>query len=142
MNSPPVIPPEAMLCALVLAPQTFTRNKFFELFEQPTLKKSRRRAKRLRGIIRQLLGQGREPAEIVGRYELADGSVLLKYQVLRLNYVRTTSLSMLEASLVNYAIHRAGAGPLDEEDKIAVEQALAGLGANLELGNTHRPPPA
>ena len=130
-----------MLCALVLAPQTFTRNKFFELFEQPTLKKSRRRAKRLRGIIRQLLGQGREPAEIVGRYELADGSVLLKYQVLRLNYVRTTSLSNLEASLVNYAIHHAGAGPLDDEDKIAVEQALAGLGATLELGNSRRPPP-
>ena len=131
MKAPPEIPAEAMLCALVLAPQTYTRNKFFDLFEQGHLKRARRRAKRLRGIIRQLLGSGREPAEIVGRYELDDGTVLLKYQVLGLGYVRTTALSSLELSVINYAIHQAGAAPLDPTDRAVVEEALTGLGANL-----------
>lgn len=122
------VDPDALLCALVLAPASYSRNRFYELFEGAGGKRVRRKAKRLRGLVRQLLGQGREQAEMLGQVELEDGSVMFRFRVENLDYQRTTSLSALEASILNYALHRAGKGELRHEDRSRVEAALLRLG--------------
>jgi hypothetical protein len=129
------------LCALVLAPHTFSRNRFHDLYEHPELKRVRRRAKRVRGIIRQLLGKGREKAEIVGDREF-DDRVLLRYKIPHLAYERTTALSALEAATIHYALGRAGQEPENGQHTQRVETALARLSPDLSLGPDSLIPPA
>jgi len=125
---------DALLCALVLAPRTFPRNRFFRLYENTESRRVRRRAKRLRSIIRQLSARGREPAEIIGERELQDGRILLRYRVRRLAFERTSSLSQLEAAVLKYALHRSGAATVTPKQKAMVERALVKLGSDLALG--------
>lgn len=122
--------PEALLCALVLAPNTFARNRFFGMFEDPALRRVRRRAYHVRSILRQLLGHGTERALITGRLELDDSRVLLRYRLENLKLERTTALSALEFAVLNYALHRAGQGELEDEDRALVEAALRSLGGD------------
>jgi hypothetical protein len=87
----------------------------------------------VRGIIRQLVEPERGRAEIVGERVLEDGRVLLRYTVDEMGYSRTASLSKLEASVLRYALARAGLSTLAEDDKKLVEQSLARLGDGLGL---------
>jgi hypothetical protein len=118
---------DALLAALILAPRTFSRNRFFWLFERPEAAKIRRRAARIRGILRQLAGTPKPAAEIVGERVLADGQVHLRYRVEDLGYTRTAALSSLEAATLRYAMHRSGLATLSTEERTAVEGALARL---------------
>jgi len=122
------VSPEALLCALVLAPNTFARNRFFGLYEDPVLRRVRRRAYHVRSILRQLLAQGSERALLIGRLELDDARVLLRYRIDNLKLERTTALSALESSVLSYAMHRAGHGELEDTDRARVEEALRTLG--------------
>ncbi|HMJ14277.1 MAG TPA: hypothetical protein VK524_22835 [Polyangiaceae bacterium] len=130
------VDPDALFCALVLAPRTFSRNRFFNLYEDPVLRRVRGRAARVRGIVRQLTASGRLRGEIVGEQVLEDGRVLLRYRVHDLAYYRTTALSALEAAALRYALHRAGAGPLSEDDRAGVEEALQRFNERLELASS------
>jgi hypothetical protein len=125
---------DALLCALVLAPNAFSRNRFFELFEQPELKRLRRRATRVRGILRQL-SRG---AEVTGELELSDGRRLLRYHVAELGLSRTAALSPLEAAALRFSLARARRTPVDPGDRAIVETALARLaertGESVKLG--------
>jgi hypothetical protein len=127
------VSPEALLCALVLAPNTFARNRFFGLFENPALRRVRRRAYHVRSILRQLLGTGNERALVVGRWELDDARVLLRYRVENVKLERTTALSALEFAVLNYALHRAGRGELEDEQRLLVETALHSLNGEGSL---------
>jgi hypothetical protein len=129
----PSVDLDALLCALTLVPTAFARNRFFNLFENPAALKVRRRASRVRGIIRQLCGTGRVKAEIVGEQVLEDGQVLLRYRVEELGFSRTAALSRLEAATLRFALFRAGAGNVDPEDRELVESALERLSKNLDL---------
>jgi hypothetical protein len=122
---------EALLAALILAPRTFSRNRFFWLFEKPEALKVRRRAARVRGILRQLAGTPKPRGEIVGERVLADGQVHLRYRVEELGYTRTAALSALEAATLRYALHRSGKSSLSAEERKAVEDALARLNQTL-----------
>ena len=126
---------DALLCALVLAPHAFSRNRFFELFEQPDLKRLRRRAARVRGILRQLSGG----AEVTGELELADGRRLLRYHVAELGLSRTAALSPLEAAALRFSLARSRQTPVDPGDRAIVETALARLaertGEALPIGD-------
>jgi hypothetical protein len=124
-----MVSPEGLLCALVLAPDTFARNRFFKMYEDPVLRRARRRAYHVRGILRQLLGQGKEKALLIGRLELDDDRVLLRYRIDNLKLERTTALSALESAVLSFALHRAGQGDLEQEDRQRVERALESLGA-------------
>jgi hypothetical protein len=123
----------ALLCALILAPQAFSRNRHFWLFEDPDRRKVRRRAGRVRGIARQLLGRGAHNAEVVGQQVLEDGQVLLRYKVRELGYARTAALSQLEAASLRFVLHRARGDELSEDDRELVETALQRLSADLGL---------
>lgn len=125
---------DALLAALILAPRTFARNRFFTLFQNPEAAKIRRRASRIRGILRQLAGTANPTAEIVGERVMTDGQVLLRYRVEELNYTRTAALSSLEAATLRYALHRSGIASLSHEERTAVESALSRLGETLGIG--------
>jgi hypothetical protein len=114
---------DALLCALVLAPDAFSRNRFFELFEQPDVRRLRRRAARVRGILRQLTSG----AEVTGELELADGRRLLRYRVAELGLSRTAALSPLEAAALRFSLARSRRSPVDPGDRAIVEMALARL---------------
>ena len=126
---------DALLAALILAPRTFARNRFFTLFQNPDAAKIRRRAARVRGILRQLAGTPTHRAEIVGERVMSDGQVLLRYRVEDLGYTRTAALSSLEAATLRYALHRSGKASLSYEERSAVEGALARLGETLGIGS-------
>ncbi len=130
--TPARVDPEGLLCALVLAPHTFSRNRFFVLHQTPLVRRVRRRAARVRGLVRQLLGEGRLRAELIGEQVLEDDQVLLHLRVADLAFERTTALTPLEASVMRYALHRAGTGELETQDKERVEAALGRLGPNLK----------
>jgi hypothetical protein len=132
-NAVPSVDLDALLCALTLVPTAFARNRFFKLFENPAALKVRRRASRVRGIIRQLCGTGRVKAEITGEQVLDDGQVLLRYRVLEIGFSRTAALSKLEAATLRFALFRAGVGTLEAEDRELVENALERLSKNLAL---------
>ena len=131
----PSVDLDALLCALTLVPTAFARNRFFSLFENPAALKVRRRASRVRGIIRQLSGAGRMRAEIIGEQVMADGQVLLRYRVEELGFSRTAALSRLEAATLRFALFRAGVASLATEDRELVEHALERLNRNLDLPN-------
>lgn len=132
---------DALLCALILAPNTFSRNRFFQLFEQPKARRVRRRAARVRGIIRQLAGEGTSKGVIVGEQVMADGQVLLRYHVEDLDLTRSTALTELEAAALRYALWRAGEGKLERSDRQKVETAFARLSKSLDLGKDSLVPP-
>ncbi len=124
---------DALLCALILAPQAFSRNRHFWLFEDADRRRVRRRAGRVRGIARQLLGKAPLQAEIVGEQVLDDGQVLLRYKVRELGYVRTAALSQLEAATLRFVLHRARGDELSDDDRALVESSLHRLSAELGL---------
>jgi hypothetical protein len=131
---------DALLCALVLAPDTFARNRFFELFEQPDVRRLRRRASRVRGILRQLTSG----AEVTGELELADGRRLLRYRMEALGLSRTAALSPLESAALRFSLARSRHTPVDPGDRAIVETALARLsertGQSLTFPPDESPP--
>ncbi len=133
MKAAPSVDLDALLCALTLVPTAFARNRFFKLFENPAALRVRRRASRVRGIIRQLSGAGRMKAEIIGEQVLEDGQVLLRYRVDELGFSRTAALSRLEAATLRFALFRAGAGSVEAADRELVESALERLHQTLDL---------
>ncbi len=119
---------------MVLAPRTYARNRFFRLFEVPVYARVRQRAKHVRGIIREVLGTGSRRADIIGT-QVLDDRVLVKLSVEGLNYERTTSLTLLEWSLVNYAVCRARGTPPAPEDEALINANLQALGGDLSFGS-------
>lgn len=132
------IDPDALLCALILAPRTFPRNRYFALYQEAVAKRVRRRASRVRGIIRQLVEKGPERAEITGEQVLEDGRLLIRYRVRQLSLARTTALSALEAATLHYALNRAGEGRVTAEERRLVEGALERLGADVDFERATR----
>lgn len=132
---PAAPPPDALLCAMVLAPATYARNRFFRLFEHPEYAHMRARAKVLRGLIRELLGTGARQAEIVGT-QVLDDRVLVRIHVPGLSYERTTALSPLESALLNFAVARGRGTRIPPEDEGLVQSTLARLGQELKVGTT------
>jgi hypothetical protein len=97
------------------------------------LRRIRRRAARVRGILYQLLGLGRPRAELTGEQVLDDGQVLIRFRVDELAYDRTAALSPLEAAALRYALHRAGVGPLEQVERDLVTSALRKLGRDIDV---------
>jgi hypothetical protein len=122
---------DALLCALILAPAAFSRNRFFGLFEDAAARKVRRRAARVRGIIRQIAGGAGQKGEVTGELVLDDGQVVLRYKLDELGFTRTTALSELEAAALRFALHRSSGAPLSERDRQLVLAALERLGKTL-----------
>jgi hypothetical protein len=132
-----VIDPEALLVALVLAPATYSRNRFFHLYEDPAVRRVRRRAAQIRSIVRHVARVDPGAAgEVIGAEPAAGGRVALSYEVPALGLRRTALLDPIELSLVRVAMGRAGvraAGgehaelPADDADRARIDAVLARL---------------
>ena len=146
---------DALLCALVLAPTTFARNRFFVLYTEPWARRTRSRAAQLRTIVRHLAAQTPK-AELRELLPLDDGGAILRYGVHDLHFERTAILDALELAVVRFALGRrpraAGDAPdlrmaTTDDDRRRVEQALAklterlGLASVSDLSNSSLPPP-
>lgn len=105
MNSPH---PDALLVALVLCPGVYSRNRFYAMYSDPEVLAVRRRAAMVRSVVGELahsdlLRRGKiisvENGSIPGRTRLT-------YIVSSLGLRRTTTLSSLELTLIQYAVER------------------------------------
>jgi len=131
----------ALLCALVLAPTTFARNRFYSLFTESSARRTRSRAAQLRTIVRHFVHDNPR-AELGELVPLEDGTFLMRYAIRRLRLKRTSVLDRLELSLVRFAIARRvrpGSEPpppalsVGSEDRGLVFGAIAKLGEKLVL---------
>lgn len=132
--SPPDL--EALLVAIVLAPATYSRNRFFEMYADPAVRRVRRRAALVRSIVRHVVStEDRERGSITRVVPTEAGFLELTYIVPALGLRRTTILDPLEAALVRFAIARTSRGeesvspllPPDENDRSRIEAALRRL---------------
>lgn len=131
--SPGPLDPEALLCALALAPATYSRNRFFELYRDPVVRRARRRANILRSVIRQLVGSAGVPAgRILHVRELASGQTEVRFEVEAFELTRTTTLDPLELSLLGYALARAAATPTGALDPASLVALGAHAGGEME----------
>jgi hypothetical protein len=123
---------EALLIALVLAPATFSRNRFFEMYADPAVRRVRRRAAHVRSIVRHLLlTEALEGGALPFTLRAAAGGrVELAYYVPSLGLRRTTTLDPVEVALVRFALARAprdkegAALPAEDPDRLRIEAAL------------------
>jgi hypothetical protein len=132
---------EALLCALVLAPFTFARNRFFALFTEPSARRTRSRAAQLRTIVRHFAAQ-QSPPRLHDLARCEPSGVVLRYAVPHLALERTAMLEPLEIAVIRFALSRRPRTPPDEipeamrvtdEDRQLVETALAKLGRRLGI---------
>jgi hypothetical protein len=126
--SPVPIDCEALLCALVLAPSTYSRNRFFQLYQDAEVRRVRRRASIVRSLVRQFVKTEVEPAFSTS----TDGSVEVLLSAPGLGFERRTILEGLEVSLFRYQLARSLGRPADGE-RARVEAALAKLAGPMPL---------
>ena len=120
---------EALLAALVIAPATYSRNRFFELYKDPDVYRIRRRASQIRSIVRHVTRVDPTQTGERIRFSPAGGDrVELSYAVPTLGLRRTALLDPIELSLVRFAMARGTQiPPPDDPDRVRVEAALARL---------------
>jgi hypothetical protein len=96
---------QALAVALVLDPATFSRNRFYELYDDPAVRRVRRRAALLRSLIKQLamaIEAGGLRLESRARADLEE----LRFEIPALGLRRRTLLDSTESALVRFALDR------------------------------------
>jgi hypothetical protein len=122
---------DALLCALTLAPATYSRNRFFTLYEVGDMRSVRRRASLVRSLVRHATRAGACCA--VSPAEADRGFRTVTIDIPHLNFKRSTPLSPLELALFRYIRARVAGSPCDE-DRSRIEQALLALSGFVPLG--------
>lgn len=113
---------EALLCALALAPSTYSRNRFFSLYQDAELRVVRRRAAVVRSLVKQLAHASAEPTiepHGEGSFEVTIANPVLCFK-------RKTRLDALELALLRYMVARARGACADAERE-QIEAILARL---------------
>ncbi len=129
--------PDALLVALVLCPGAYSRNRFYSMYATPEGSAVRRRAALVRSIVASLahpdpLRRGR----IVAIDEMqGDRHGSLTYVVSSLGLRRSTLLTALELSIIQYAVMRR-VGTIEgletgESARDEIESALRGLSPEI-----------
>jgi len=100
---------DALTVAMAIAPGVYSRNRFYELFKAPELRRARSRASLVRGVVKHLgMLAGEDAGQPLLAMERHPGRVVLRYSVPSLCFERRTDVSELEASCVLYLAERAG----------------------------------
>jgi hypothetical protein len=123
---------DGLLCALVLVPGTYSRNRNFGMYQDPQTRAVLRRSRLIRALVRELL----RPDEKTISFEAREGGVTLAVEIPALQFRRQALLSPIEHDLVAYLLARSQ-GARAEEAARRVERALARL--SLPIGA--EPPP-
>jgi hypothetical protein len=139
---------DALLVALVLAPATYSRNRFYELYaREPEARRVRRRASMIRSVVRHVASADpQRHGDIIATEPHPTGGVSLTYVVPAMGLRRTTVLDVIEMALIRYAIARASGSALaaDDVDRARIEAAAHGLTGfaieapeAIEIGEEH-----
>ena len=104
---------------------TYSRNRFFRMFEDAGARKVRRRATHVRSVLRSLRDRG-TAADVLPAARAGDDEIEISLVVPSPGLRRTTRLSPIEVALVRYAL-KVGSDTTRAEDKSTVEGALARL---------------
>jgi hypothetical protein len=101
---------ESLTVAMAIAPGVYSRNRFFELFKTPEVRRARSRAQVVRGIVQHLTLLSREGADVAASVALdrRAGRVGFHYRVPALCFERRTELSEIETSCVLFLAERGG----------------------------------
>lgn len=99
---------EALLVALTLSPATYSRNRFYEMYTSPEVKRTRRRASQLRSVVTAFVSEAsaRGAGRLVSLDATDDGGAVVVYDVTSLGMRRTVRLHAIELSLLRYCVGR------------------------------------
>lgn len=132
---------DALTAAIVFEVPEAARNRNWALHETRDGASARRRARRLRGLVRQILG-GYGPVRAVSVVDLGNpgqgagdegGEVRLGYELSRVALAREIRLSRTDLSILRVALARGGARLLPaplvarEEDRARVDALVAAV---------------
>ncbi|MCC6524357.1 MAG: hypothetical protein IT373_16985 [Polyangiaceae bacterium] len=127
-----VVDAEALFMALVLAPQSYPRNRFPWLFELPEARRARRRAALLRSLVRDLR-RPPAPERWLDVEAAPGGGAVLRSSDRALGLERRTVLDEVELALLLYVLERcAPEAPLLEHAACRSLVAGAGLAARVD----------
>lgn len=129
----PVVDRDALVVGMTLVPGFVSRNRSFRLFEDPDVRRARKRSAELRGIVRQLTGAHGHIADLAIVH--TTGSFELRYSLPGLRVHRHATLTDLELACVRYLATRACVPGLHttDEDRAAIDGALRRLSVGLRL---------
>ena len=125
----------------VFHPTTSSRNRQFTLHASAHGSLARRRAIRIRGLLRQLTGSF-GPARQVDIQKGAHGEFLLRYSLAKVAYCRSVHLSEIDLSILRVALERAGlrlmpqALAVKAADRDRVNALLGGAWLTTPLGDS------
>ena len=156
MTTPAPIDLDALVVALVLDPATYSRNRFFDLYARSDVRRARRRAMRIRSIVRHMARANWAAVYgLLTRPAAHEGRTVLSYEVPAVMLRRTTVLDNLDLALVRVALGQidgacasaARSGLLaTADDKARIDATLARLAPAAMLHctttTTTREPPA
>ena len=108
-GGPTSVDVESLTVAMAIAPTVYSRNRFFELFKAPEVRRARSRASVVRSIVQHLAMLHRDGADVASSLsvERRSGRVSFRYWVPALHFERRAELSELETSCVFYLAERA-----------------------------------
>ena len=143
---------DALVVAMTLVPGLYSRNRMFQLFKDPQVKRARTRASLLRGVVRQLVGShgdvevlefSRATSDVHDAAHAARHGVL-RFRIPPIRLVRAVELSDLEAACVAYLCARAGVSCLHPgaDDRAMLDAALRRLSGGLHLDGVEGAEPA
>jgi hypothetical protein len=128
---------EALAVALVLDPATFSRNRFYDLYDDPAVRRVRRRAALLRGLVKQLATALHRSGDLSVASRAKDAMEELSFEISSLGLSRRTILDPTEGALLRFSLERSMGGPrrdaippelsLRTEDRDRIHQALRRL---------------
>jgi hypothetical protein len=121
-GEPEAVDKDGLLCALVLVPATYSRNRNFRMYQDPATRAVLRRARVLRALIRELV----RPEEKTFSFTPTETGVTLTLEIPALQFRRRALLSPLEHDLIEYLLARSKGVRADEPAR-RVERALARL---------------
>jgi hypothetical protein len=105
-----VLDTDALTVAMAIAPGVYSRNRFFDLFRGSEVRRARRRASLVRGIVQHLamLQRSHTADAELASFDRLSGHVRLRYRLPALHLERRVDLTELETSCVLHLAERAG----------------------------------
>lgn len=124
---------DALLTALVIAPATYSRNRFFDMYSHPSAKRIHRRALHLRALVLQLLQVLASEGAKAGFTSSMEpsGELVISFRVPALGLRRTARLDAMEASLFRFTLMRGVQGLPSASE--AVKAILENMGGDLSV---------
>ena len=108
LDPPPEASGDAMTAAIVLSPDETSRNRNFALYAGEVGEEARRRARRVRGMVRQVTGSF-GPAQLLELTPSDDGRWRVRYRLRKIALERTILLTASDLAVMRVAIARTGA---------------------------------